>query len=151
MCDKTLQDFNLRLLFHLAGFGKQSPSDAQTRAPFGFNCANQTRPGYYCYNRVAALCTACSAQDGRGQYTFQIRPVVGALGQARRVQCGAHKVVEGPPQTHLQSLSWISPLAPPIKPVLLGTHGQQNAAARPLFALSPPCPCPPAPLPHCPF
>ena len=95
---------------------------------------------------------ACSAQDGRGQYRVHLsdqassseRPGAGQSScTVWRAQSGARGLLLL--QTPL--LLDFPSCQPPLKPVLLGTHGQQNAAARPLFALSPSCPCPLPPAP----
>ena len=86
----------------------------------------------------SALCLLCSGWSVHlSDQASSGRPGAGPSCTVWRAQSGGG-ASSNPPAKPLLDF----PSCPPIKPVLLGTHGQQNAAARPLFALSPPAPAP---------
>ena len=153
VCQNTAKDFGC--FFHLPGFGKQSQVIQAQARPLQMSSSRFYR--VHCHlSVVVGLRTACSAQEtgvhlseqattggrpGAAMYSVQCgRCVHCTLGQPCS-ECGsAHKVVDGASN---QATCKASPpgfplTPPPHRTGWLGRrqNGQQNAAARPLFALS---------------
>ena len=153
VCQNTAKDFGC--FFHLPGFGKQSQVIQAQARPLQMSSSRFYR--VHCHlSVVVGLRTACSAQEtgvhlseqattggrpGAAMYSVQCgRCVHCTLGQPCS-ECGsAHKVVDGASN---QATCKASPPGFPLSPPPHRTgwlgrrqNGQQNAAARPLFALS---------------